>query len=103
MDGSQRPPPSPSLADLVSRLTTGVQDIGFAQRLAVWLRREPLTGRPDIAAAMLREIERVELAPAERARARFISELLDARAMADRSRVVELIATAEVSVGFISP
>ncbi|MCQ8195118.1 S1 family peptidase [Streptomyces rugosispiralis] len=33
---------------LVSPLTTGVQDIGFAQRLAVWLRREPLTGRAGI-------------------------------------------------------
>jgi hypothetical protein len=34
---------------LVSRLTTGVQDIGFAQRLARWLRREPLAGRDGVA------------------------------------------------------
>ncbi|WP_246097494.1 S1 family peptidase [Streptomyces botrytidirepellens] len=32
-------------ARLVSRLTGGVQDIPFAQRLALWLRRESLTGR----------------------------------------------------------
>ncbi|MET7904046.1 serine protease [Streptomyces sp. NPDC005355] len=34
---------------LVSRLTDGVQDVGFAQRLALWLRRETLTGREGIA------------------------------------------------------
>ena len=52
-------------------------------------------GRPDIAVAMLREIERVDLEPLEVARARFISELLDARALADRSRVAGLVAVAE--------
>ncbi|MEU1663473.1 serine protease [Streptomyces sparsogenes] len=34
---------------LVSPLTDGVQDIGFAQRLALWLRRESLAGREGIA------------------------------------------------------
>ncbi|MES4901062.1 MULTISPECIES: serine protease [unclassified Streptomyces] len=34
---------------LVSPLTGGVQDIGFAQRLALWLRRESLAGREGIA------------------------------------------------------
>ncbi|HEX4720295.1 MAG TPA: AAA family ATPase [Thermoleophilaceae bacterium] len=52
-------------------------------------------GRPDITAAMLREIERLDLEPLQIARARFISELLDARALADCSRVASLIATAE--------
>jgi DNA-binding CsgD family transcriptional regulator len=52
-------------------------------------------GRPDIAVATLREIERVELEPLDAARARFIGELLDARALADHSRVAGLIATAE--------
>jgi DNA-binding CsgD family transcriptional regulator len=52
-------------------------------------------GRPDIAKAMLREIERVDLTPLEAARARYISELLDAHALADRARVAGLIATAE--------
>jgi hypothetical protein len=37
-------------------------------------------GRPDIATAMLREIERLDLNPLEVARARWVSELLDARA-----------------------
>jgi DNA-binding CsgD family transcriptional regulator len=53
-------------------------------------------GRPDIAVAMLREIERLDqLEPLDVARARFISELLDARALVDHSRVAGLIATAE--------
>jgi DNA-binding CsgD family transcriptional regulator len=52
-------------------------------------------GRPDIAVAMLREIEQLDLELLEVARARFISELLDARALADRSRVAGLIASAE--------
>jgi DNA-binding CsgD family transcriptional regulator len=52
-------------------------------------------GRPDIAGAMLREIERLDLEPLDVARARFLSELLDARALADRSRVADLIAIAE--------
>jgi len=52
-------------------------------------------GRPDIAIAMLREIERLDLEPLDVARARFISELVDARAIADRSRVKGLIAIAE--------
>jgi DNA-binding CsgD family transcriptional regulator len=52
-------------------------------------------GRPGIGAAMLREIEGVDLGVLDVARARFISELLDARALADRSRVADLIATAE--------
>ncbi len=52
-------------------------------------------GRPDIATAMLREIERLELNPLEVARARWVSELLDARALVDDSRVADLIAIAE--------
>ena len=52
-------------------------------------------GKPDIAAMMLRELERLDLAPAEAARARYISELLDARALVDRRRVADLIAIAE--------
>ena len=52
-------------------------------------------GRPDIAVPMLREIERLDLEPLDVARARFLSELMDARALADRSRVAGLIATAE--------
>lgn len=51
-------------------------------------------GRPDIAVAMLREIEDLELEPLELARSRFISELLDARALADQSRVAGLVAVA---------
>ena len=52
-------------------------------------------GRPDIAAPMLREMERLELEPLEVLRARYLSELMDARALADHSRVAGLIATAE--------
>ena len=52
-------------------------------------------GRPDIAVPMLREIERLDLEPLEAARARFLSELMDARALADPSRVTGLIAIAE--------
>ena len=52
-------------------------------------------GRPDIAVPMLREIERLDLEPLDVARARFLSELMDARALADHSRVAGLIATAE--------
>ena len=52
-------------------------------------------GRPDIAVAMLREIERLDLTPVEVARARWVSELLDARALVDDSRVADLIAIAE--------
>ena len=53
-------------------------------------------GRPDIAIAMLRVIERLDqLEGPDRARARFIAELVDARALAERSRVADLIATAE--------
>ena len=52
-------------------------------------------GRPDIAIAMSREIDRLDLNPLEVARARWVSELLDARALVDDSRVTELIAIAE--------
>jgi DNA-binding CsgD family transcriptional regulator len=52
-------------------------------------------GRPDIAGAMLREIERLDLEVLEVARARFIGALLDARPLADHSRVASLIAIAE--------
>ncbi|HEX6713783.1 MAG TPA: AAA family ATPase [Thermoleophilaceae bacterium] len=52
-------------------------------------------GRPDVAAVMLREIEGLDLAPLDAARTRLISELLDARGIADHSRVADLIATAE--------
>ena len=41
-------------------------------------------GRPDIAVPMLREIERLDLGLLEVARARYLSELMDARALADR-------------------
>ena len=54
-------------------------------------------GRPDIAIAMLREIERLELSPLQAARARWISELLDARALIDDARVIALIAIAEAA------
>jgi len=52
-------------------------------------------GRPDIAVPMLREMERLDLGFLEVARARSLSELMDARALVDRSRVTGLIATAE--------
>ena len=52
-------------------------------------------GRPDIAVPMLREIERLDLAPVEVARARFLGELMDARAAADHARVTGLITIAE--------
>ena len=52
-------------------------------------------GRPDIAVPMLRELERLDLGFLEVARARSLSELMDARALVDRSRVTDLIATAE--------
>ena len=52
-------------------------------------------GRPDIADPMLRELERLDLELLEVARACYLSELMDARALADRSRVTALIATAE--------
>ena len=52
-------------------------------------------GRPDIALPMLREMEGLELEPLDVARVRFISELMDARAIADPSRVAGLIALAE--------
>ena len=52
-------------------------------------------GRPDIAVAMLREVEGLELGALDAARARFVSELMDARGLADHSRVADLIATAE--------
>jgi DNA-binding CsgD family transcriptional regulator len=52
-------------------------------------------GRPDIAVPMLRELERLDLQPLDVARARFLRELLVARALADHSRVAGRIATAE--------
>jgi DNA-binding CsgD family transcriptional regulator len=52
-------------------------------------------GRPDIAIAMLRGIERLDLDRVEVARARWVSELLDARALVDEARVADLIAIAE--------
>ena len=52
-------------------------------------------GRPDIATAMLREIERLDLDAVEVARARWISELLDARALVDARGWPSLIAIAE--------
>ena len=52
-------------------------------------------GRPDIAVPMLRELDRLDLEPLELARVRYLSELMDARALADHSRVAGLIATAE--------
>ena len=52
-------------------------------------------GRPDISLPVLRELDRLDLEPLDAARARFLSELMDARALADRSRVAGLIAVAE--------
>ena len=52
-------------------------------------------GRPDIAIAMMQEIGREHLDDVDRARARYIDELLDARAITDPARVAELIAAAE--------
>jgi len=52
-------------------------------------------GRPDITSAMLREIERLDLDPCDVARARYLTELVDARALADPARVADLIAIAE--------
>ena len=44
---------------------------------------------------MLRDLERLDLDPVEVARARWVSELVDARALVDETRVAELIAIAE--------
>ena len=44
---------------------------------------------------MLHEIERLDLEPLDVVRARYLSELMDARALADHARVAGLIATAE--------
>jgi DNA-binding CsgD family transcriptional regulator len=52
-------------------------------------------GLPDVAIPMLREIERLDLEPVDVARARYLSELMDARAAADHARVTGLIAIAE--------
>ena len=52
-------------------------------------------GRPDLALPMLREIQRLDLESLDVARARFISELMDAHALADKARVAGLIAIAE--------
>ena len=52
-------------------------------------------GRPDIAVPMLREMERLDLGFLELARARSLTELMDGHALVDRSRVTDLIATAE--------
>jgi DNA-binding CsgD family transcriptional regulator len=52
-------------------------------------------GRPDIAIPVLRELERLDLAPLDVARARFLSELMDPHALAERSRVAGLVAIAE--------
>jgi hypothetical protein len=54
-------------------------------------------GRRDVAVAMLGEIERLDLAPVEVARARFINELLNARALTDYSQVADLITTARTA------
>jgi hypothetical protein len=82
----------------VTALRRAVQLSAPSQRARRMLATAELAyerGRPDIAGAMLREIERPDLKPPEVARARFISELLDARGLADRSRVAGLIAIAE--------
>ena len=52
-------------------------------------------GRPDIAAAMLRELDRMDLGPLDAARARFLGELTDAHALTEPARVAEVIAVAE--------
>jgi hypothetical protein len=52
-------------------------------------------GRPDIATAMMRKIEREDLDELHLAHARFINELLNTRALTDPALVVELIASAE--------
>ncbi|HWM11182.1 MAG TPA: AAA family ATPase [Solirubrobacteraceae bacterium] len=52
-------------------------------------------GRPDIAVPILSELERLELEPLDVARVCFLSELMDAHALADHARVAGLIATAE--------
>ncbi|HZE67774.1 MAG TPA: AAA family ATPase [Sporichthyaceae bacterium] len=52
-------------------------------------------GRSDLVAKLLTELERLELVPLARARARYLGELLDVRAYADHARVAALIATAE--------
>jgi DNA-binding CsgD family transcriptional regulator len=66
-----------------------------ARRMFVTAQLAYERGRPDIAGPMLREMERLDLEPLEVARARSLSELMDARALADHSRVAGLIATAE--------
>ena len=52
-------------------------------------------GRPDIATAMMREIEREDLDDLQLAHARFINELLHTHALTDPAQVAELIASAE--------
>ncbi|MEU7366037.1 serine protease [Streptomyces hygroscopicus] len=61
---------------LVSRLTAGVQDVGFAQRLAVWLRREPLTGRAGVV-----DVETVVIESGDRVRYEALSRAIT---LADR-------------------
>ena len=82
----------------VTALRRAVQLSAPSQRARRMLSTAELAyerGRPDIAVPMLREIERLDLEPLEVARARYLSELMDARALADHSRVTDLIATAE--------
>lgn len=52
-------------------------------------------GRPDLAGPLLHELERLDLGPVGVAHAHWLTELLDARALAEHSRVADLIATAE--------
>ena len=82
----------------VTALRRAVQLSAPSQRARRMLSTAELAyerGRPDIAVPMLLEIERLDLEPLEVARARYLSELMDARALADHSRVTDLIATAE--------
>ena len=52
-------------------------------------------GQPDVVAPLLREVERLEPGPLERARATWIEEIVFTRPLGDAARFTELIAAAE--------
>jgi DNA-binding CsgD family transcriptional regulator len=52
-------------------------------------------GRPDVVAPLLREVERLDLGPLERARITWIEEMVTTRPLGDVAQFTELIAVAE--------
>jgi len=52
-------------------------------------------GRPDLVAPLLRDVERLDLGPLERARITWIEEMVSTRPLGDVGRFTELIAAAE--------